>query len=150
MARQAQPFEVDFIGLERFAGKLEQMMEIGEDFSNEFQGIAGNLWLHFEEVFRAEGPGWKPLAQRTQNERAAQGYDPKHPILERTGVFKESFMSNAEIQMDPTFLVYRSRDRRAEELVLDRRVVEEIPIVELVEKTFSEIFSDRVEQVWRR
>ena len=41
-------------------------------------------------TFREEGPGWRKLSKRTQRERAAQGYNPKHPILYRSGdLFKE-------------------------------------------------------------
>jgi hypothetical protein len=41
-------------------------------------------------TFRKEGPGWRPLAKRTQRERAEQGYGSKHPILIRTrDLFKE-------------------------------------------------------------
>ena len=41
-------------------------------------------------TFQQEGPGWRPLAMRTRAERKAQGYNPEHPILFRTGdLFKE-------------------------------------------------------------
>jgi hypothetical protein len=36
-------------------------------------------------IFKSEGPGWQNLAKRTQKERQAQGYNPTHPILRRTG-----------------------------------------------------------------
>lgn len=36
-------------------------------------------------TFKSEGPGWKPLAPRTINERMAQGYGGPHPVLVRTG-----------------------------------------------------------------
>lgn len=36
-------------------------------------------------TFRQEGPGWRRLSLRTQREREFAGYDPKHPILRRTG-----------------------------------------------------------------
>lgn len=41
-------------------------------------------------VFKQEGPGWRPLSKRTQRERKASGYNPFHPILQRTGdLYKE-------------------------------------------------------------
>ena len=41
-------------------------------------------------TFHQEGPGWRPLARRTQRERAALGYDARHPILYRSGdLYKE-------------------------------------------------------------
>lgn len=35
-------------------------------------------------TFAEEGPGWAKLARRTQRERTQQGYNPQHPILQRT------------------------------------------------------------------
>ena len=141
-------FEVDFSDLEDLEDRLERSMEAASNFRDEFQAIAGKLWLHFEEVFRSEGPGWKPLSKRTQMERAALGFSPAHPILQRFGVFAESFMSNAEIQMDPVSMVYRSKDRRAEELVVDRKVVDESDVTEVVAEAFVASFTDRFESIW--
>src|SRR5204863_37049 len=36
-------------------------------------------------TFKQEGPGWKPLAKRTNRERIMQGFPGQHPILYRTG-----------------------------------------------------------------
>lgn len=36
------------------------------------------------EIFNKEGPGWRPLAKRTQEERRSQGVTPNHPILIRS------------------------------------------------------------------
>lgn len=36
------------------------------------------------ETFHKEGPGWRQLSRRTRQERAAQGYNPRHPILIRS------------------------------------------------------------------
>lgn len=44
----------------------------------------------FDMNFAAEGPLWTPLAIRTQEEREQEGYDPEHPILERTGQLRYS------------------------------------------------------------
>ena len=53
--------------------------------------IGGDVLLDlFDMNFAAEGPMWTPLAIRTQEEREQQGYDPDHPILERTGHLRYS------------------------------------------------------------
>lgn len=44
----------------------------------------------FDMNFAAEGPLWANLAARTQAEREQLGYDPQHPILERTGHLRYS------------------------------------------------------------
>lgn len=41
-------------------------------------------------TFDQEGPGWRQLSRRTQAERVAEGYNPKHPILIRSrDLYKE-------------------------------------------------------------
>jgi len=48
----------------------------------------------FDDNFRSEGTisgPWKPLAPWTQRVRASKGYNPKHPILQRTGGLRRSF-----------------------------------------------------------
>lgn len=40
------------------------------------------------ETFDKERGGWPALAKRTQAERQKQGFDPSHPILQRTGELK--------------------------------------------------------------
>ena len=41
-------------------------------------------------TFNKEGPGWRQLSRRTQAERIAEGYNPKHPILIRSrDLYKE-------------------------------------------------------------
>lgn len=44
--------------------------------------------------FRDEGPGWRPLADSTQQERARLGYGPAHPILHRTGSLEDSLTTS--------------------------------------------------------
>lgn len=46
-------------------------------------------------TFDAEGPGWKPLSQRAQTERWMDGFDPEHPILQRTGDLFDELTSRA-------------------------------------------------------
>lgn len=59
----------------------------------------------FDMNFAAEGPLWANLATRTQEEREQLGYDPDHPILERTGHLRMSVTDRShpdhfeEIQM---------------------------------------------------
>lgn len=45
--------------------------------------------------FRAEGPGWEPLAPSTVRERERKGYGGAHPILRRTGALQDSFTNPA-------------------------------------------------------
>lgn len=45
--------------------------------------------------FRAEGPGWEPLAPSTVADRQRRGYGPEHPILRRTGALQDSFLEPA-------------------------------------------------------
>jgi hypothetical protein len=64
--------------------------------------------LGIETQFVTEGArsgGWEPLAFRTRQERALQGFGAGHPILERTGAMKSDLL-------DPdAFIVTRERLR---------------------------------------
>lgn len=51
----------------------------------------------FERRFDNEGPSWVGLARATQLDREEQGYNPLHPILERTGEYKMSFIDRGAI-----------------------------------------------------
>lgn len=68
---------------------------------------------NFEREGSARGP-WAPLARRTQIERRLLGYPPAHPILVRTGDYRNDFTNsnapNAVTDWDGNTLFVGSRN----------------------------------------
>lgn len=66
--------------------RVEPYKSLPAKFAPALQAVADYITkTTIPRTFKAEGPGWRQLSKRTQHERAAKGYDPKHPILVRSG-----------------------------------------------------------------
>jgi len=63
------------------------------------EGLGERIRQGFAENFAGErtgtGKAWNPLAPSTVRERLRLGFPGKHPILVRTGQYRESFLSRA-------------------------------------------------------
>lgn len=86
------------------------------DARDPFARIAYELiLLGIETQFVTEGMrsgGWMPLALRTRQERAHEGFGPAHPILERTGAMKEDLTAIDAFRITREHLEYSPRDTR--------------------------------------
>lgn len=71
---------------------------------------------NFEEEGRPDK--WEPLKERTQRERRAEGYDPEHPILVRSGELKRSATTKEGMnyQLEKKQLIMDCFLRKAERL----------------------------------
>lgn len=68
------------------ASRLKPYKALPKKLKPAMEGIADYYRrVMIPRVFQREGPGWVPLARRTQKERELMGYNPQHPILKRTG-----------------------------------------------------------------
>lgn len=67
------------------ARKIDNYKSVPNRFRPALEAAADYIRQMIGDVFEQEGPGWAPLAPRTQMERAWQGYQPQHPILQRSG-----------------------------------------------------------------
>lgn len=66
--------------------RLKPYKSIPSKFRGALEGVAEYVTQEMiPRTFKDEGPGWLPLARKTQIERAMQGYNPQHPILRRSG-----------------------------------------------------------------
>ena len=83
--------KVDPTSVSNVTQRLEPYKSLPEKFRPALEALADYYTsTSIPKVFKEEGPGWAPLAIRTQMERRAAGYNPKHPILRRSGdLFKE-------------------------------------------------------------
>lgn len=84
-------------------------------------GFAGN----FARQGAGDSPPWAPLAPRTQRERTAQGYNATFPIQVRSGLFRNSWVTNSpagwlrmDYRQDGWTMTVGSGDFRAEILGL--------------------------------
>lgn len=68
--------------------------DIGKITNPVRQGFAYNFDTETGGPFRQK---WRDLAERTRREREQLGFQPEHPILERTGNYKSSWIN----RMDP-------------------------------------------------
>lgn len=67
-------------------GRMEPYKSLPNKFRPALEAMADyTRETMIPDIFKSEGPGWRQLAMRTQAERVAQGYNPTHPILRRTG-----------------------------------------------------------------
>ena len=86
------------IDARQFRARMQKLGLLIE--SSEITKAAGLDVLAFvADNFRTEGrrggSGWKELAPFTIAQRERQGYGPQHPILERTGKLRRSFIRGA-------------------------------------------------------
>lgn len=83
--------ELDKQSLSHVLDRVQEYKSLPRKFKPALEGIADYVREEMiPETFSKEGPGWKPLARRTQFDRRMQGYGAKHPILKRTGdLYKE-------------------------------------------------------------
>lgn len=66
--------------------KLRPYRNLPEKFRPALEEVAEYVRKQMiPRTFDNEGPGWAPLARRTQLERQQAGFSPQHPILYRTG-----------------------------------------------------------------
>jgi len=63
----------------------------GDDIGRIGGPVRRGFEYNFQSESSAEGP-WGELAKRTQEEREDLGFPPKHPILQRTGKYKASWV----------------------------------------------------------
>jgi len=98
------------------SGSIGNLTKLMKRFENGFTALAKNAIDPafecyrdaVEDIFEAEGPGWIPLKAGTNEIRAEQGFDPEHPILERTGQFRQALTVRGrgpEMYDPPTILV---------------------------------------------
>lgn len=78
--------------------ELEQMFaSLAAPTPTDIRPVQDAIREGFEDNFDGEragdGPAWQPLALSTANERRRLGYGPYHPILVRTGDYRDSFLN---------------------------------------------------------
>lgn len=84
--------------LAQIPSKRQNFIELGNSIR------AGFAW-NFEHERAGDLYPWADLAKSTQTERALLGYPAKHPILERSGEYRESFTNQAHEYHVATFEV---------------------------------------------
>lgn len=96
--------------LEGWAGRIAFM-------AGAFGGIVADFHEMEGRRFRAEGPGWAPLAPSTVTERTRAGYGGAHPILRRTDLLANSLnrtgAEGAVVRVEPDELFVGTNDPKA-------------------------------------
>lgn len=74
-----------------FIRRIEELLRPGKDAIRPIQeAIRAGFALNFTGE-RGDDRPWAPLARRTMHERRMLGYQPDHPILVRSGAYRDSF-----------------------------------------------------------
>lgn len=77
---------------ERFLDLADELGNPGADAVRPLQeGIRAGFEMNFASEGRQGGEPWAALAERTQRERERLGYPAEHPILVRSGSYRDSF-----------------------------------------------------------
>lgn len=72
------------VGDTSLVDRLEGWIRRATAIEKAYAAIVADFYAIESRRFQAEGPGWLPLAESTQADRARSGYGPQHPILVRT------------------------------------------------------------------
>ncbi|TFH48552.1 MAG: hypothetical protein E4H01_06120 [Lysobacterales bacterium] len=119
-----------------FEGLSNPTIDMQKQVGNVVRSLFAN---HFaEEGSDVSGP-WADLKDSTQIERKMEGYNPDHPILERSGYYRESFTnvnspSNfefTEFRNDGWAMEFGSEDWRVNELEKGRPRMFARPVTKL-------------------
>lgn len=75
---------------------LKRLESLGNPPASAVRSVQAAIRAGFAQVFDSEGAAgeapWAELAAATQRERRRLGFPPAHPILERTGDYRASFV----------------------------------------------------------
>lgn len=150
MSLQLRPKNIN----RQLAAEDKRFERITQPSSADISVIADAIRAGFAENFESESSAagrWRPLSMRTRQERQEQGYHPTHPILVRSGSYRDSFLnrgSNHVEEIDITSEGFRlfvgSSDERVALLELGEGRVPARPVLELTSAQEARI-GDRLE-----
>ena len=112
----------------------------------------------FDQNFRTESAGgvpWEPLAFSTVIDRVLLGYPGEHPILQRSGHYRSSFVdavhadhvSVIEHRSDGVSLLEGTQDERAVYLERGRGRLPARPVLELSSASITQVENEFLEMV---
>lgn len=110
--------------VDEFIRRIEELVNPGADAIRPIQeAVRAGFDLNFAGE-RGDDAPWAQLAQFTQRERERLGFPPQHPILQRTGAYRRSFVEGEHPQHVSEWsasggrwrIEEGSRDERAEHL----------------------------------
>lgn len=143
----------DFVAL---AAQIPELDKMAEDLREEWRAVTPAISRRLAARFKSEGPGWAPLAESTQRDRLRRGYGAAHPILERKGDLRESFLDGSEQIYEPDWMYYVSPSEIAPYHQHGTRRMPARPIIvrdELagpVAEAFADAFVARANREWHR
>jgi len=88
-----EPVDVE----QQLISEIGQLHLLSRPGLSDLQPVADAIRHGFAENFEREGSArgpWAPLARRTQIERQLLGYPPAHPILVRSGNYRNDFINS--------------------------------------------------------
>lgn len=81
-----------------FLRRLDELANPGDDAIHPIQeGIRAGFAAVFASEGAASGAPWAELAAYTQRQREQLGFPAAHPILERTGIYRRSFVDEFHV-----------------------------------------------------
>lgn len=91
---QLNPTNQPFENLQRFLDRIANPNQI--DVKPIVRAIAMGIQQNYINESNGDGQKWAPLQPKTQKIRAYLGYNPRHPILTRTGAGMRSFFGGSD------------------------------------------------------
>jgi hypothetical protein len=119
---------------------LRQLDELADPPASALRPIQEGIRAGFDAIFATEGAAgeapWAQLAEMTRREREKQGFPAAHPILERTGIYRRSFVDEHHVnhvsQWDVAGGIWTieegSSDERADDLEYGTPIMPERPV----------------------